>query len=266
MPDFLDRLGEQLHAAQQTTSDAARDPAGARRRLRVGRRGLLIAGAALAVGAPASVAVVSVWSPDLQRDGIDKPVSTDSSPVSVDVTSALAVLRRSQTPADRAGAQPLLKAIGAGNQVDGVQTGAIRMVAPGWALVPAKNVRTGPDTSAADQLCLTNGLSNACATALNVTTNGLTLLSASSTGTNLTGIVPDSVARVRFTPQGGQTVEVGVSSNYFRLSTPQTRTSPPTTRVDGTPAPGVPLPAAGNVTWLRADGHQTAPATQPIPE
>lgn len=266
MPDFLDRFGDQLDTAQQASSSAAKKHASAGWRSRVGRRSLLAAGATLALAAPVSVAVVSSWDPDLGRAGIDTPVSTDNSPVNPGATDSLAVLNRDQTAADRANAEPMIKAIGAGNQIDRVQTNAIRMVAPDWALVPAKVIRTGPSTTAPDQLCLTNGSTVTCSTATSVTASGLTLLSASEKGTELAGIVPDSVTRVRFAPHEGKAVEVPVRSNFYELTTAQTRTSPPSTLPNGVTVPGAPLPAAGSITWLDANDNKTGPAVQPIPE
>jgi len=52
-----------------------------------------------------------------------------------------AVLRREQTADDRRIAAPLVKAIGIGNQVDRVQTAAIRAVAPGCWCPPRRSAR-----------------------------------------------------------------------------------------------------------------------------
>jgi len=89
MPDFLDRFGDQLYAAQHTGASPA--VAGGRRaRVWRGgrRRGLVAIGAVLAVGAPA-VAVVGPWDPDLERFGVDRPVTTDDASVNAAAVNAL---------------------------------------------------------------------------------------------------------------------------------------------------------------------------------
>lgn len=264
MPDFLDRLGAQFYAADAPSVNSRHTPHG-RLAARLGRRGLILAGTSLVVIAPASVAIVQTWQPELTRPGIDQPVKTDDSPVDSDATSNIAVLRRDQTAADRTATAPLLKALGAGNQVDGVQVGAIRSVAPGWALVPVKSVRTSPTATTPDQLCLTNGTMIACSKASSVATTGLTMISSSSDGTRLTGIVPDGVERVRFTPaERGTLAEAPVGSNFFQIRVPQTRAPNPVQMPDGRGVTRGHLPADGVVTWLHSDGTQIAPE-QSIP-
>lgn len=262
MPDFLDRFGDQLHAAQPVTPLTPGAVSAAARK-RIGRRGFLATGAVLALAAPA-VAVVSSWDPALERPGVDRPVSTDASPVSPTAVNAIAALRREQTPADRAGAAPLVRAIGMGNQVDRVQTEGIRIVAPGWALVPAKSVQTGPGRTATDQLCLTDGQQVGCSAADTVTRNGVGILSATANQTSLTGVVPDGISRVRFTPEDGKSVEVPVEENFYELSVAQARTGPPVSTPEdyAGPAtiPGPSIPAAGTLTWLDSDGEAVGPA------
>jgi hypothetical protein len=226
------------------------------------RRGVVVGLAALAVAAPA-LAITQPWNPELSRPGIDDSVKTDSSPVSASAREALEVLRRPQTPEDRAKTAPLLTTVGAGNQVDGVQTASIRLLADGMALVPAKTVGTGPSTTSKDQLCLTDGKSITCGSANSVGTSGITGIAASRTRTRYTGLVPDGVARVRFTPRTGGVAEVAVSSNFYSLSVPQT--APP--RMIDAPEgfdgpsriPGPPMPVAGTIEWLDENGHVVGP-------
>lgn len=87
-------------------------------------------GGMLAVAAPA-IALVSPWSPELGRPGIDEPVRIDSAPVTPSATAVLAALRRPQTEQDRELAAPLIRQIGSANLVDRVQTDSIRMVGEG---------------------------------------------------------------------------------------------------------------------------------------
>ncbi|HEX7299696.1 MAG TPA: hypothetical protein VF257_11865 [Solirubrobacteraceae bacterium] len=262
MSDFLDRLGDQLTATQSFS--AVQSPPGAnsfsgpRRRFRVRRRALLITGAVLAVAAPAT-ALVAPWSPQLGRPGIDEPVHTDSSPVIRSATAVLAVLRRAQTGKDRELAAPLIGQVASANLVDGVQTDSIRMVGEGWALVPAKVVldRRGGEVFP-DQLCLTNGSTMSCQPADRVASRGIWVLA----GATISGVVPDRVQRVRFTPEDGTATEADVRNNFFTLSSDQDRpTEAPTGGDPRSNAPASPpRPVNGTLQWLAADGHVVGPA------
>jgi hypothetical protein len=218
--------------------------------------------AALAVAAPA-LAITQPWNPMLSRPGIDNPVKTDASPVTAAAREALAVLRRPQTPEDRAKTAPLLTAVGAGNQVEGVQTAFIRLLTDGVALVPAKSVRSGPFATSDDQLCLTDGGSVTCGPASSVRTTGITGVEASRTTTSYKGLVPDGVARVRFTANTGTAAEVAVTSNFYSLSVPEV--APP--RMIDAPEgfngpsriPGPPTPVGGTIEWLDANGRVVGP-------
>jgi hypothetical protein len=256
--DALEDLAIQLRAA------AARE----RRPKRLSwgpRRGVVVSLAVLAVAAPA-LAVTQPWSPMLSRPGTDNPVKTDASPVTASAREALAVLRRPQTPEDRAKTAPLLKAVGAGNQVDGVQTASIRLLTDGVALVPAKTVRTGPFATSDDELCLTNGTSVTCGPASSVRTTGITSVEASRTTTSYTGLVPDGVARVRFTANTGTAAEAAVTSNFYSLSVPEVA---PPRMIDAPDAPdgsngpsripGPPTPVGGTIEWLDANGRIVGP-------
>jgi hypothetical protein len=234
-----------------------------RKRLSWGRRrGVALSLALLAVAAPA-LAITQPWSPMLSRPGIDDPVRTDPSPVIASAREVLAVLRRPQTAEDRLKTAPLLKAVGAGNQVAGVQTGSIRLLADGVALVPAKTVRTGPSTTSNDQLCFTDGKTITCGPASSLRTTGIGGVAASTARTRYAGLVPDGVVRVRFTPDTGAPAEVAVTSNYYSVSVP--KIAPPT-MIDAPegfkgPAriPGPPMPVGGTIEWLDAGGHVVGP-------
>jgi hypothetical protein len=229
---------------------------------------VLIAVAALVVAAPAA-AIIGPWRPLLQRTGVDKPVHTSVSPIAQSARDALAVLRRPQTAEDRARTAPLLTSVGAGNQVDQIQTDGIRSVADGWALVPAKSVKTGPSKAATDELCLTDGQTVACSRASTVGSQGVVVVTAGSGQTNIAGIAPDGVAEVRFTPNAGPPAESRVASNFFALSIPQTA---PGTMIKAPPGyngpskiPGPPMPTPGTIQWVTDAGKIVGPAKQRIP-
>lgn len=253
--DALEDLATQFRLA------AAREPRS--RQWRFGpHRGVVVSLAALAIAAPA-LAITRPWNPVLSRTGIDGPVSTDPSPVISSARKALGVLRRPQTTEDRQRTAPLVKVIGAGNQVAGVQTEFIRSVADRWALVPAKSVTTGPSSTASDQLCLTDGTSIACGPASSVGTTGITALSATTTETRYAGLVPDGVARVRFTTKTGARETAEVASNFFSLNVSEVA---PPRMIDAPPGfegpsriPGPPTPVAGTLQWLDRNGRVIGP-------
>lgn len=264
MSDFMDRLGDQLHAAQHAAPPAARAGRPTAQPWRRGsRRGLLAVAAVLALAAPA-VALVTPWDPDLERTGVDKPVSTDPAPVSGLAVDVLAPLRRQQTADDRRIATPLIRTIGTGNQVDRVQSQAIRAVAPGWALVPAKAVKSGPTDVSSDQLCLTDGKTVSCSPASDFAKNGVGIMAASKTHTSFTGLVPDNVVGVRFKPTTGTAVEVETEGNFYALSVSETAPSGRIKAPEGyngpSTIPGPPMPISGALQWLNRDGEVVGPS------
>jgi hypothetical protein len=260
MPDFLDRFGDQLRTAQAAANLRETQRSASRGRSRRLRRSSLATLVVLGVAAPA-LAVVQPWNPVIGRPDIDGPVATDSTPVADAAIDALAVLRRPQTAEDQAAAATKLSAIG--NQINDVQTAGIRALRNGWVLVPANTVKTGPDEASSSQLCITNGGVVACSPAASAGETGVALVSASATETRLVGLVPDGVARVRFTRADGGFVESDVQSNFYDLSVPEVA---PTASVkapagyDGpSTIPAPPRPIAGSVSWLNGDGQVIGP-------
>ena len=235
-------------------------------RSRTLRRSAVAAFVVLGVAAPA-LAAVQPWSPLLGRPDLDGPVTTDSTRVADAAVEALAVLRRPQTTEDRTVAATKLRAIG--NQIDDVQTAAIRALRNGWILVPANTVKTGPNQASSDQLCITNGGVVACAAAASAGQTGVALISASMTETKLVGLVPDSVARIRFTRADGRSVERDVGSNFYDLAVPEVA---PAASIKAPPGydgpstiPAPPRPIAGTVSWLDSDGQVIGPTPRTIP-
>lgn len=265
MTDCLDWYGDQLREA------------GVRRRRRA------IRNAAVAVAVPALAAVVVVVAgpgPDVERPALPQPTPTwtpppagtwtpavgrpeaglDASisraPISRAMAEAVAVLRRPQTDEDRQVAGPLLRWVGAGT--DGVQVDAARALDARQALVPVETfgMDLGPG------LCVVDRGGAACAPAERVPLDGVTSLSSGSGGTRYTGVVPDGVALVRFTPQTGAPIEAPVRVNFYDLRIPTTaepdRVRPPAgwrgpVGDDGRIA-SPPMPAMGRLDWLDADG------------
>ncbi|MCZ4492665.1 MAG: hypothetical protein JWP53_1596 [Conexibacter sp.] len=261
MSDFLDHFGDQLRAVQVAPSPTARPrPTWLSR---ASRRGVIAGLATLIVAGPA-LAITQPWSPTVGRPGVDRPVHVDSSPVTAAARGELSVLRRPQTADDRAQAAPLLRGV-VGDQVDGVQVDAIRSLKAGWALVPAKSVQTGPSATATDQLCFTNGEEITCGPAPSLSTTGVGGSTASATKgeTTYTGLVPDGVSGVRFTPKDGKPVEVAVASNFYELVIPQIAPS----RMMDAPAgfegpariPAPPAPVSGTLQWLDSHGAVVGP-------
>lgn len=271
MSDFLDRFGDELSTAQAraTQVQQADESRSVRSTLRKRRKIVLWAlGASLAVAAPA-LAITTPWRPSLERSGIDQPVSASNSAVSDSVRERFGVLRRAQTDADRERTTSVLHAIGAGNQVDDVQTNGIRSVASGWALVPAKSLQTAPGhRSSEDVLCLTDGETVGCAPTSSAATNGVGMLSASSTETSIAGLVPDGVSAARFIPLGGKAITAAVASNFFSLHASQIA---PASTIKAPPGyqgrseiPGPPMPVEGTMQWLDDGGNVIGPVQQTV--
>jgi hypothetical protein len=255
MPDFLERYGDQLRIAERRSR---------RRRSRLLRRGAVASLVVVAIAAPA-VAVVQPWNPKLGRPKVDGPVSVSRAPVPRSAVEVLAVLRRAQTARDRRLAGPRLR--NASSQMVGVELDGIRAVSANYALVPIKRLQDSPENFG-PLLCLFGGGGVACGRARDVAAQGVTSLTAGPKhGTQYVGVVPDGVARVRFTPDGGTPVESVVRDNFYELRTPQLGPAgsarPPKTytgprRKDGTIAGG-PMPTPGRLEWLDAHGSVVGP-------
>lgn len=229
------------------------------RRLRLGA---VVAGLSLVIVVPA-LAGVAPWQPTL-RGPADGPVATDDSPVSAAAVNSLAPLRRAQTDQDRSDAAPLLTQIGAGNQLDGVQTSGIRSLAPGHALVPVKSLKMGAGKTSQDMMCLAQQDSVACGRDAQIPSKGMVSVSASYTTTTFAGVVPDGVTGIEFTSESGSTVKTDVASNFFTLKVPEAGTSAPTPVPPGYTGtaktmPGPPLPAKGELHWLNSSGKVVGP-------
>jgi hypothetical protein len=224
MADFLDRYGDQLRFARVPT----------RRRSRAPAIGLLVI---LAVAAPA-VAVVQPWNPTLGPSKFGGDVVIDRSPVDRSATEVLAILRRPQTAHDREVATPLLRY--AGGTIDNVQVDSIRALSEHYALIPHASVRRS-----GAMLCVVGGGGAVCSPADGVAEHGVISIS----DTRVVGVVPDGVARVRFTPDGGKPVRASVRGNFFALRIPGHR-----------PTNVITPPRGGRLEWLDADGEVVGPA------
>lgn len=249
MSDFLDRYGDQLIAAELPP---AREGRLRSRWSSPGRRrgAALAVGALLVVAVPAA-AITTPWSPSLFRSGLDNPISTDGGAISAKAGDSLAVLRRPQTATDRNSTAPLVATLGSNHQVQGVQTSGIRAAGKGWAIVPATSVQGKPG------VCLVSREGSTCASDDVVAETGVTTEVADASGTTITGVVPDGVAQVRFTPADGAAVTATVSGNFYELSVPQlavaTTVAPPPGYTGGEiPAP--PTPVRGTLELLDASG------------
>lgn len=251
MSDFLDRLGTQLAIAP--------DPRVTRRR-RIVRRGWIAGLATFAVATPA-LAVVQPWTPLLGSNGNDGPLTASQAPVASDLKESLAVLRRPQTDEDRAEATAALAQL---SNLNGVQTADIRVLANGSVLVPAEapDLPPGQFYPAGGVLCLVRTDGASCVPAKSVRSRGLFSIQVSTeTGTSVSGLVPDGVATVRYSPKDGAPVDARVDTNFFQVTVPQsTPTAPVPAPAELTEAtgkqslPGGVNPAAGSLEWLDANG------------
>jgi len=257
--DFLDRYGRQLERARRRRA----------RRRAAGASLLVPAGAAVAIALfvlptepelerlaePAPSPTVT-WSPEVGRPEKGLGASIDRAPVSGDASDVLAVLRRPQTERDRRLAAPRLRH--AGGAVDGIQVDAVRALSKNYALVPVTKVEGGSEP----MLCIMGGGGSGCGRASSVREHGVSSLSGGPNGTHWVGVVPDGVARVRFTPDGGTPKDSIVRENFYEIRVPEhapeTRIRPPKgwkapVGEDGM-IPGAGGPASGTIEWFDSAG------------
>jgi hypothetical protein len=111
---------------------------------------------------------------------------------------------------------------------------------------------------------LTNGTTIACGDATMVASVGITLLTAQAKiGTTVSGLVPDGVARVRFTPTDGPPRTADVTQNFYTITiartAPSSRIKAPRGYKRGPTIPGPTQPLSGAAEWLDADGRVIGP-------
>lgn len=216
----------------------------------------------LLVAAPA-VALVGAWEPQLGRPGADPGAAATAAtrPVGAAAAQSLAVLRRAQTARDRRLAEPLLRVLD--RQTRGVQIAGIRALSAEWALVPVTTLDIGGTASSGDQLCITDGNALACASAETARRSGIGVTSADASTTRVAGLVPDGVAEVRYTPQGGSPVTAAVRSNLYSLAIgsikPERLIAAPEGFDGPTLIPGPPVPIDGTALWLDDAGRTVGP-------
>jgi hypothetical protein len=245
---FIESYERQLVEAAERRRDAR--PGRRLRRWLAGGRGrrpgAAVALAALAVGVPAATATVAGWNPfdDPDRSTRVGRPSISQRPVDPALAARLGVLRRPQGAADRGTAtSDRLRAIGA--QYRGAQLDGVRLLDRdrGAVLVPFDQAPVPRDPGgrplpgfggAADGpgVCVFEGTADGfgaggCHDAAKID-RGLAL---GSGGGEVSGLVPDGVARVRLI-RAGDAVEATVRDNYFAAESASPRV----------------------VEWLAADG------------
>jgi hypothetical protein len=262
---FLDRLGDQLSAAELQLTAAVPARRRARRRPTPKSAALILVGLAIAVPA---VAATHPWRPVLGRPQLhDTPAGTSDSPVPHDTRSVVEVLRRPQTSLDRGPtARKLLRLVG--QQFTGVRPASVRLLTPAPShhalILSARGVGRSPQSTAPEQrdpICLVFSGGSTCGSTAALRTTGIVM----SAGPNVRGIVPDGVARVVLTFNDGRTVGADVHNNVFWI------TGVPTTSrtVPGPPGSGIKRPpplitsAQFTVHWLNTARQLIGPIGGP---
>jgi hypothetical protein len=208
-------------------------------------------------------AAIGTWKPTLGRPRLGITASIDHTPVAQPVVDALAVLRRPQSDRDRELAGPKLRYVG--NGVDRVQIDGVRALSPNYALVPVQQF--APEPGVGPGICLMGSGGAGCAPVATVAERGVSGTSAGQKGTHFVGIVPDGIARVRFTPAAGRPIQATVTENFYELRyghvAPPTRMTPPSGWKgpvgDDGKIEGGPMPARGRLEWLDASGKVVGP-------
>lgn len=231
--NFIDSYERQLVEAAERRRDA-RLSRRARRWLggRAQRRGAALALAALVVAVPATAATVGGWDPfeDSQHNPrVGKPTASER-PVDGALKARLGVLRRPQTPADRGAAtDQRLRDVGRefrGAQVDGIRVlDRERTV----VLVPFEQMPVPRDDQGRPLPGFGGPEQQNVACVFRGTSEGFTVagchdptkiergLAIGTGGDEVSGLVPDGVARVRLI-RGGESGEADVRDNWFATS------------------------------------------------
>jgi hypothetical protein len=252
MSDFLDRLGEQLVAAECALAP---------RRRRRWRRGRLAAGmgAALVVAVPA-LAETQPWQLEFGRPELhDTPTGRGTTAVPVSQADVLGVLRRPQDERDLgATAQRLIRSVG--SEFQGVRASSVRVVtSPSGhtvAIVSAERIGDPAtrETDQANPLCVTSGHGGLCGTTQSLMAGHL----AAFDGPHIFGLVPDGVATVVYRYQDGSSVRGAVADNFFWIDN-----APVTTRKEPSDARvGITTPPS-TIEWLNAGGKIIGPNHRP---
>lgn len=95
------------------------------------------------------------------------------------------------------------------------------------------------------------------------------MVSANTTTTTITGLVPDNVVLVRFTPATGAAIKAKVEDNFYVLSIratgPSARVKAPLGYRGPSTIPGPPMPVAGKLQWFDRNGDVIGPAVTAAP-
>jgi len=244
---FLDRLGDQLRAAER-----ALIAANAPRRRRVTRKAAVLAFAALAVAVPA-LAATEPWKPIFGRPALrDVPAGTSESPIPNDEQALLGVLRRPQEPRDHGeAAQDLLRSVG--QEFAGVRPDSLRLLtsSTGHSALLVSAEKVGRETE--NPVCIAVPHGGFCGGAATLRTGLL-----GTFGANVVGLVPDGAAKVELTFADGQTRSADIRDNFFWIDeAPTTQRTVP--GPDGQKTAPMTMTAAFTTTWLDGEGHAVGP-------
>jgi hypothetical protein len=227
MSDYLDGLQTRLVDASRQLPEKKR----ARRRKWRGASAVVLV---LVVGPPA-LAATGLWRPPIGAGLKDAPRATAQAPPA-DQLKLLSVLRRPQTDADR-GPRALKTLQGLSDQVEGVRTDSVRLLAQGSdrvVLVPVARFNlVGPKPDAdlpqsqkdriapqRDGLCLWAYEANAAQQGCYTTAEVRAGRAENFFDGRAAWLVPDGVAAVRVQYAGGVTREARVHENFAVYGAP----------------------------------------------